>query len=154
AGKLWWSGGGNGKLHTFHWSEGKFHSVVRGDTPAPKGRSARDPAVSAPPFLTGLFHDAKEKALYSLAILPRGVSKEFRIDDKTVEIKAAGYITRILTDEKGEELSAPCGKRPYDVLRAHNGLIYVSDWADRCVLVVDPETLRTIGKIPVGEHPN
>ncbi|MFN0055467.1 MAG: bifunctional YncE family protein/alkaline phosphatase family protein, partial [Planctomycetales bacterium] len=30
----------------------------------------------------------------------------------------------------------------------------VSDWADRSVLVVDPETLRTIGRISVGEHPN
>jgi YVTN family beta-propeller protein len=51
-------------------------------------------------------------------------------------------------------MSMPCGKRPYDVLKAKNGLLYVSDWADRCVLVVDAETLRTIGRIPVGEHPN
>ena len=49
----------------------------------------------------------------------------------------------------------PCGGRPYDVVRGRNGvLLYVSDWAGRAVLAVDPKSLRVVAKIPVGEHPN
>jgi YVTN family beta-propeller protein len=112
------------------------------------------PPPPPPPFLTGLLHDADSESLYWLAILPRGATKKFASGDTTTEIKSTGFITRARTDASGEELSAPCGKRPYDVVRARNGLLYVSDWVDRCVLVVDAETLRTIGRIPVGEHPN
>jgi YVTN family beta-propeller protein len=121
-------------------------------TPAPA--ASPPPPPPPPPFRTGLFHDIDQGALYSLAILPRGATKTFPSGDKTIEIKSAGFITRTGTGGNSEELSASCGKRPYDVLRGRNGLIYVSDWVDRCVLVVDPETLRTIGRISVGEHPN
>ena len=38
---------------------------------------------------------------------------------------------------------------------ARNGLLYVSDWAGRAVLVVDPDDApRRSAAIPVGEHPN
>lgn len=154
-GKLWWSGAANGKLHTFQWADGHFQSVVRADIP--RAREELPPGElppPGPPFLTGLYHDAAKASLYSLAILPRGGTKTFESEGKTVEIKAAGFISRTRTDGRDEELSMPCGKRPYDVVKARNGLLYVSDWADRCVLVVDPETLRTIARIPVGEHPN
>src|SRR5262249_2589154 len=32
--------------------------------------------------------------------------------------------------------------------------LYVSDWAGRVVLVVNPEDLRVVARISVGEHPN
>ncbi|HEX4142777.1 MAG TPA: alkaline phosphatase family protein [Pirellulales bacterium] len=112
------------------------------------------PPPPPPPFQTGLFFDASDRSLYRLAILSRATAKTFVAGDTKTEIKGAGFITRTAADGSGEDLSAPCGKRPYDVLRARNGLLYVSDWADRCVLVVDAETLRVIGRIPVGEHPN
>jgi len=153
AGKLWWSGGGNGKLHTFDYSDGKFSNGVKGD-PAASPNDLPSRRTAAPPFLTGLFHDVKQGSLYSLAILPRGVTKSFVVGDLSKEIKGTGVITRIATNGTVEEASAPCGKRPYDVLRARNGLIYVSDWADRCVLVVDPQSLLTLSRIPVGDHPN
>src|SRR5205807_3262391 len=51
--------------------------------------------------------------------------------------------------------SAAAGTRPYDVALARNGSrIYVSDWAGRAVLALDPADLRVVAKIPVGEHPN
>src|SRR5262249_14431413 len=47
------------------------------------------------------------------------------------------------------------GGRPYDIVVGKGmALIYVSDWAGRQILGIDPETLRVIARIPVGEHPN
>ena len=153
AGKLWWSGGGNGKLHTFEYSDGKFTNVVRGDQTEPANNQGPRRAVTTP-FLTGLFRDASQNTLYSLAVLPRAATRTFQLGDKTKEIKGTGVMTRISINGQTEETSAPCGKRPYDVLKARNGLLYVSDWADRCVLVVDDESLLTVARIPVGDHPN
>src|SRR5262249_32724462 len=40
-------------------------------------------------------------------------------------------------------------------VRGHSGAqLYVSDWSGRAVLAVDPESLRVVARIPVGEHPN
>jgi YVTN family beta-propeller protein len=51
--------------------------------------------------------------------------------------------------------SAPAGARPYDVAIARNGTqLFVSDWAGRVVRVLDPQDLRTVARIAVGEHPN
>src|SRR5207245_9386721 len=47
------------------------------------------------------------------------------------------------------------GGRPYDVVLARNrSRLYVSDWAHRTVLALDPDDLRVVARIPVGEHPN
>lgn len=47
------------------------------------------------------------------------------------------------------------GGRPYDVQFAGVGrMLYVSDWANAQVLVVEPDSLRVISKIKVGIHPN
>ena len=153
-GKFWWSGGGAGQRHTLQWSTDKLDFIERGDVPKPMRVPGKDDDLPARPFFTGMYFDSDRHSLYSLAILPRGVTKTFQRGDSTVEIKSAGYLTKISTNDPGAEKSAPCGKRPYDVIRARNGLLYVSDWIDRCVLIVDPETLLTIGRIPVGEHPN
>src|SRR5262249_5927765 len=51
--------------------------------------------------------------------------------------------------------ATPCGRRPYDVVLAADGArLYISDWAQQTVLVLDPDELRIVAKIPVGEHPN
>src|SRR5437764_712459 len=50
--------------------------------------------------------------------------------------------------------TASLGGRPYDVLQARNGLLYVSDWAGKQVVVVRPDDQRVIARIAVGEHPN
>ncbi len=47
------------------------------------------------------------------------------------------------------------GERSYDVLVGPGGhLLYVSDWAGRTILALDPADLRVVAKIGVGEHPN
>jgi YVTN family beta-propeller protein len=155
SGKLWWSGGGEALLHSFAWSGGQLEA--RGVYPP----AAPEPAAAAgnanqnlTGFRTGLHYDGSSGELYSLTILPKGGNKSFAWGDATTDKGAGGAITRIGITRSIPEMSMPCGKRPYDVLKGRNGLLYVSDWADRCVLVVDAQTLRTIGRISVGEHPN
>jgi YVTN family beta-propeller protein len=153
-GKLWWSGGGNGKVHAFAWKKNTLEALTHFDpqeekTPAPK---PADTNPSTPlDFRTGICLDAGSGFLYSLAIAPNKPGTRPAAADR----KAGGSITRFdTTSASRNEISADCGQRPYDVLKARNNLLYVSDWADRCVLVVDPESLRTIARISVGEHPN
>src|SRR5205085_9538059 len=55
----------------------------------------------------------------------------------------------------GTMTSGIVGGRPYDVAVGKGGhLLYVSDWSRRQILAVNPEDLRVVSRIPVGEHPN
>lgn len=158
-GRLWWSGGGAGIVHGFAWDQNKLRptqpvQAVRSGVDS-KIKTPPDPKTGTPPgFCTGIAFDAKTGVLYALSILPKGGNKSFAWGDGTTDNSAGGVISRINPDKAEEVVSAPCGQRPYDVVQGKNGLLYVSDWADRRVLVIDPETLRTIARIPVGEHPN
>src|SRR5205085_3062147 len=117
---------------------------------------SKDPATdnSLAGFRTGVYFDHKSSSLISLTVLAKGGNKSFAWGDASTDKGAGGAITRISIGPQGPDLSNKCGQRPYDVVKAANGLLYVSDWADKCVLLVDPDTLRTIGRIPVGDHPN
>ncbi len=141
AGKVWWSAGGQGSLHTF---EIKKNELVR-TSPADKDLTkmlAEELAklVAAEPegaksFKSGLAIDDAAGVLYSLDI-------------------NAGSISAIPLKD-GTAKTGKLGGRPYDVVRGPGGkLLYVSDWAGRQVLAVDPAELRVVAKIPVGEHPN
>src|SRR6185295_3321746 len=153
SGKLWWSGGGSSVLHNYTWKDGKL--AAGADFPA-----ALKPGEPAPPdapptgFRTGMCVDQEAGVLYSLTILPKGDAKSFAWGDATTDKGLGGAITRMETRADNKTVSQKCGKRPYDVVLAKNGLLYVSDWADRRILVVDPKTLSTIARISVGEHPN
>ena len=148
-GKLWWSGGGDGVIHAFAWDGAKLAPVEAIAAPAKPGEEKPTPS-----FRTGLCLDDKSGEIYSLTILATGGNKSFAWGDASPEKSEGGLISRVAPGKAAPALTVACGKRPYDVVKAKNGLLYVSDWADRCVLVVDPETLRTISRIPVGEHPN
>ena len=51
--------------------------------------------------------------------------------------------------------TAAIGGKPYDVVMARNrARLYVSDWAGRRVLALDPSDLRVVARVAVGEHPN
>lgn len=153
-GRFWWSGGGEGSLHHFSWSQQKFQPLA---SPLPKPSAPAKPdakTAARPGFCTGVWLDPEKNSLFSLTILPKGGNKSFAWGDATSDERAGGTITRFELDNSKAPIVAPCGKRPYDVVKARNGLVYVSDWADRRILVVDPETLRTIARIPIGEHPN
>src|SRR5678815_2704691 len=156
SGRIWWSGGGSSVLHNYTWKDGKLEAGADFPPALKPGEAA---PADAPPtgFRTGVCVDQDTGVLYSLTILPKGDAKSFAWGDATTDKGLGGAITSIETRvEKSERkpLSQKCGKRPYDVVLAKNGLLYVSDWADRRVLVVDPKTLSTIARISVGEHPN
>ena len=155
-GQVWWSGGGDSVLHRFALADGKLtpQPDVKLTLPAPAEGEKKPDAQVDKGFKTSVYFDKAAAAFYSLTIIPKGGNNSFAWGDATTDKGLGGAITRFDAKTGQAVLSAPAGLRPYDVLRARNGLLYVSDWATRRVLVVDPETLRTIGKIPVGEHPN
>ncbi|HZY83233.1 MAG TPA: hypothetical protein VFE78_00265, partial [Gemmataceae bacterium] len=138
--RVWWSGGGAGTLHTFDLQNNKL-TRTSPDEPAPargkdKEKDKKAKAKAKPTFKSGLLPDAPARLLYSLDM-------------------NAGTITALGLDGKKPARTGACGKRPYDIVRGRNGAqLYVSDWAGRAVLAVDPEALRVVARIPVGEHPN
>jgi YVTN family beta-propeller protein len=139
--KVWWSGAGSNTLHTFDLKDGRLIRTSKPEVDSEKPTNedrARLRAESAlqRQFRSGLALDARKQMLYSLDI-------------------NKGTITGISLKNGAAGKAAPCGGRPYDVIMARNGThLYVSDWARRTVLALDPDDLRVVAKIPVGEHPN
>ncbi|MBO0699062.1 MAG: beta-propeller fold lactonase family protein, partial [Zavarzinella sp.] len=161
--KVWWSGGGYGKLHTFDLKGGQLMRTSPPDPeprkenarprkgaakagpdadPAPKKDAAKADADAEPapkkeptarPFPSGICLDEARGVLYSLSINSGELS--------------------VVNPKVGTAKTVTLGGRPYDVVvGAHQ--VFVSDWAGRQVFVIDPAELRVIRKIPVGEHPN
>jgi YVTN family beta-propeller protein len=138
--KVWWAGGGLGRLHTFDMSDAK---LTRTSKPDLKISDVKPDQLEAIPemlnktkeFKSGLCLDPERKLLWSLDI-------------------NEGTITAMPLNG-GEAKSAKIGGRPYDVVVGRGGhLLYVSDWAKRQVIVFEPTEMRAIAHIPVGEHPN
>lgn len=150
--QLWWSGGGENVIHSFQVNE---QELTAGPAYQPAQPSDGDDVAEPQGFRTGLCLDVKNQStLYSLTILPKGGNKSFAWGDAATDGGAGGVISAIDLSGRSPPRSAACGGRPYDVVQARNGLLYVSDWAGRRLLVVDPESLQTISRIPVSEHPN
>jgi len=168
--RLWWSGGGEATIRSFAFSGGKLEP--RDTLPLADNLREGETDSLKTGFRTGVYFDAKTECLYSLTAIPKGGNKSFAWGDPSTDNRAGGAITRIAlgpsvvgtlrVPSSGNgtgtvpttDFSFRCGQRPYDIVKGASGLLYVSDWADRCILTVDPETLRTVGRIPVGEHPN
>jgi YVTN family beta-propeller protein len=130
--RVWWSGGGGGgdALHTFRLTaDGLRREGAPDPGPQPKGQNKGH-------FRSGLVFDRAGETLYALDI-------------------NAGTVTATPRKGGGSARTARAGKRPYDAVLARNGSrLYVSDWADRAVLALDPADLHVVAKIGVGEHPN
>jgi YVTN family beta-propeller protein len=128
--QIWWSGGGGNALHAFRLLDRRL--ARSGTEPERKAARKGEPRH----FRAGIAFDRARKVLYSLDV-------------------DAGKISTVgLTDLK-ELKSAPAGSRPYDVVLSRSGnQLFVSDWTERVVRVLDPSDLRTVARIAVGEHPN
>jgi YVTN family beta-propeller protein len=130
--KIWWSGGGNGQLHAYALAKGQLQRTGPDEVLPVKGKKDKDGAQKN--FKSGLLVDGNE--LYSLDINAGTLS--------VIDLQSGVVVKK-----------ATCGGRPYDVAQARNrALLYVSDWAGRAVLAISPDDLRTVARIPVGEHPN
>jgi YVTN family beta-propeller protein len=147
--RVWWSGGGGDRLHLFQLKD-RILTQKSEPEPQPEPRrsfaeatakekelaKARPREKASRPFRSGLALSPDGKTLYSL------------------DIDAGTITAQSLGSDQGEK-AAPAGHRPYDVVVARNGSrLYVSDWASRMVLALEPNGLRTVAHIPVGEHPN
>jgi len=154
SGKVWWSGGGGDRIHAFDLKGTELTRTSPSDLPveirkdeAPGDANRAKIDVNVKPeapqpkpdpnkFKAGLAFDPASKTLYSLDV-------------------DAGTLSAIDVEGKKPERSARIGSRPYDVAIARDGKrLYVSDWVDRAVLVVDPADLKVVARIGVGEHPN
>ena len=135
AGKVWWSGGGSDMVHTYDLQPG---SLKRTGDPEPTS-TARTKGQARDHFRGGLTLSGDGATLYTLDV-----------NAGTMTAQPAGAATG---DRKPQ--TAQVGVRPYDVAAARNGTrLYVSDWADRKILAVDPGDLHVVARITVGEHPN
>jgi YVTN family beta-propeller protein len=132
---VWWSGGGANMMHRYALAGGK---LSRTGKPEPDTRRlTKEEKAKLKGFKSGLALSADGTILYSL-----------NINEATL---TAFHLNG--DDMKGETVTL--GGRPYDIVVGKGtALMYVSDWAGRQVLGIDPETLRVIARIPVGEHPN
>ncbi|MEK7954244.1 bifunctional YncE family protein/alkaline phosphatase family protein [Luteolibacter soli] len=164
AGKVWWSGGGFGRLHSFDLKDGRFTRTSPPEpTPAqeraavrakPETKPAPEPAAPAKPdekkagdappvdekaFRSGVALDESRGLLYSLDVnLGRLEAISLKEDDQ---------------GKAGESKVLEVGGRPYDVVVGPKQ-IFVSDWAGDKVLVIDPVAFQVVNKISVGDHPN
>ncbi len=133
ANTIWWSGGGGDIVHQFQLTDQGFQRIGPNELNSTLKKAKADANTT---FRSGLCLSPDGQTLYSLDI-------------------DAGTITFQPAAGKGPIRTAPLGGKPYDVTANRAGSrLYVSDWARRLVLEVDPEDLRIVGRIPVGEHPN
>ncbi|HEY2894249.1 MAG TPA: beta-propeller fold lactonase family protein, partial [Pirellulales bacterium] len=130
--KVWWAGGGSDILHAYNLAAGELNRS--GPEEPDESKRSREERRADRNFRSGVLV-AKDK-LYSLDI-NSGTLRETDLAGK-----AADRVTKV-------------GTRPYDVALSRNGArLYVSDWAARAVLAVDPADLRVVARIATGEHPN
>ncbi len=130
-----WSGGGAGMLHRFGLSGQK---LTRAGPEEPDiTKLPKEVVGKMTGFRSGVAVDAKRGLFYSLDI-------------------NAGTIEALSLSDWSKVKSAKLGGRPYDVVLARTGpLLYVSDWAGRTVLALNPDDdFRIMNRIAVGEHPN
>lgn len=145
ASKLWWSAGGDGVLHQYDISGGE---LKRTSVPEEQLAKSRRGSTAPTHFRSGLALHEPGGVLYSLSI-------NYRMPAEGAKKAATEGAISAIDLKSGETRLGVLEGRPYDVVIGPDGrLLYVSDWAGRRVLAVDPGDLRVVARIPVGEHPN
>src|SRR5207248_3756418 len=102
--KIWWAGGGANMVHTFALKDRKLTRSSPADPDVSKAGKAA--AAKQRAFQSGVTWDGKSHTLYALDI-----------DTGTLSAHAG--------DTK---VTSKIGGRPYDVVLARNGSLYVSNW--------------------------
>jgi YVTN family beta-propeller protein len=135
-GTVWWAGGGASLIHEYTLND-SIALARKGPAEADRSKLSKKEKAAQKSFTAGLAHDAARKVLYSLDI-------------------DAGLLMAVPQGENpGSSKPLDLGGRPYDVALSRDGKkLYVSDWAEKSVAVVDADALTLIKRIPVGIHPN
>ena len=130
-----WSGGGAGMVHRYGLKDGKL--LRTGPEEPLVSKLPKEVAAKMTGFRSGLAADAKRGLLYSLDI-------------------NNGTIDAYTLKDWSKVKSAKLGGRPYDVALSRTGTqLYVTDWAGRTVLALNPDDeFRVMNRIAVGDHPN
>ncbi|MFN7731629.1 MAG: bifunctional YncE family protein/alkaline phosphatase family protein, partial [Pirellula sp.] len=140
---FWWSGGGLGRFHRFRLQDSNWNL-----------RSEREPDVlkMKPAEVAEMRKQLiRDNAFKSGACLSRDGSKLYSMSINLGQLVQYGVSEDALEIQRTLDL----GGRPYDIQRSpRNGFLYVSDWSERRLRVIDPEAWQVIATIPVGEHPN
>ncbi len=129
--KVWWAGGGAATV---------LNVALEGTDlkmePTPKSLQFRKEGVRVDKlFRCGLALDEGRGLLYSLDI-------------------EQGTVSAVDLTGKNPTREAVVGSRPYDICVGPDGrFLYISDWAKRQVIVVDPTDFQVHSRIAVGEHP-
>lgn len=136
--RVWWAGGGANMVHTYSLAAS---ILTRTSAPDPKPPAKKPEQEAKKPkeidFTAGLTLDYKNDVLYAL------------------DINRGTITARPAANAKEVRRSATLGGRPYDVVLGRKpARLFVSDWAGKQVLVVDPADLSISSRIAVGEHPS
>src|SRR5205085_1266395 len=115
--RLWWAGGGDGIVRSYEFAQGRLEP--RDTYPAAQPSGENVPMG----FRTGVYFDSASGNLLSLTILPKGNNRSLAWGDAASDRGEGGTISRFA---QAKETTVTCGKRPYDVLKAANGLLYDS----------------------------
>jgi YVTN family beta-propeller protein len=130
---VYWSGGGGNVIHRFDLAANQLTRTGAAEPDVSK--LTKEEKAKLVGFRSGLCLDSKNRILYTLDI-------------------DQGTLKAVTSNDATELRKLTVGGKPYDVFLARNGLLYISDWSARQVVVVKPEEMRIIAHIPVGEHPN
>jgi YVTN family beta-propeller protein len=134
--RVWCSGGGANMLHTYDLKDRKLTRTSKAEPEPTRPADGQRDRAKPKEFKSGVLLDAAKGLIYSLDINTAALA--------VVNIKTGEAIK-----------TAPLEGRPYDLVRSRNGAqLFISDWANRQLLVVDTESLRVVARVPVGEHPN
>jgi YVTN family beta-propeller protein len=134
--RVWWAGGGASLVHEYTLNA-NVALTRNGPAEADRSKLSKKEKAAQKSFFAGLAHDAARRRLYTLDI-----------DAGTLAVVPMG-------PEAVAKRTLDLGGRPYDVALSRDGnKLYVTDWAEKSVAVIDADALTLIKRIPVGVHPN
>jgi DNA-binding beta-propeller fold protein YncE len=133
--RLFSSGAADNSVLELEW-RGDRLQVSRTIAIAPPQKDAGEGKLENAGFVGGLALSPDGGTLYAAQVYGKAVA--------SLDLERREVIAR-----------APMPAEAYGVLAAPDGrAVYVSVWGAARVAVLEPRTLRSLGEIPVGEHPN
>ncbi len=133
--RLYSSGAADNSVTELEWRGNRLH-VSRTISLGPPQKNRGEFVLENAGFVGGLALSPDEKTLYATEVYGQAVT--------AVDLQSGTRIAQAgLPGEAYGVLAAPDGR-----------VVYVSVWGKARIALLEPRTLRLLGEIPVGEHPN